>query len=203
MSIRKKVLITGFSGLDNPSRIVAEEFSKICIKYEKADIKTLVLSSSYTTCETQFYETIIDFEPDIIISLGVASNTNSIRLERVAVNLDDCWLQDENGIKFLERKIVPDGPVGYFSSLPLKKIYITLKESHIPVRYSNYAGNYLCNHILYFGLHTIDKLKLRSIMGFIHIPKIKQEKINLESLLEVVNICVDASIDGVNEFLLI
>ena len=89
----------------------------------------------------------IDFKPDIVISFGVASNTNSIRLERVAINLDDCWLKDENGIKFLEKHIMPDEPVGYFSSLPLKKIYIALKESQIPVRYSNYAGNYLCNHI--------------------------------------------------------
>ena len=35
-----------------------------------------------------------------------------------------------------------------------------LAAAGLPVRYSNHAGTYLCNHVFYYGLHLIERLGL-------------------------------------------
>ena len=45
-----------------------------------------------------------------------------------------------------------------------------LNELGFPASISNTAGTYLCNNVMYEGLHYINKNKLDIPSGFIHIP---------------------------------
>jgi len=43
--------------------------------------------------------------------------------------------------------VIEGGPVGYFTTLPLKSIVQALRLAGIPASVSQSAGTYVCNHI--------------------------------------------------------
>ena len=191
----KKILLTGFSGKKNPSRILVEEIGQELNSTNDLIIKTVILDSDYVKCENELNKELQDFNPDYILSFGVSPEINMIELERIAINMDDSSLADESGIIRQGRKIRDDGENAYFSTLPIDKLYEEINKENIPDRRSNYAGNYLCNHILYYGLYSIEKNNLKTSMGFIHIPiplrrKEDKDSITIDDLKKVVKICL-------------
>ena len=117
----------------------------------------------------QVRRTFIAFpRPDVVLSFGLSRRIDEIKLERIAINVDDASLVDAGGKLRRGRKIAPDGPVGYWGSIPIDAILQALHDAGIPAGISNHAGAYVCNHIYYFGLHTIATRGLPTRMGFIH-----------------------------------
>jgi len=166
-----------------------------------ASIETAVLDVDYLQADAQFREALIRFRPDAILSFGVSGGTDELCLERIAVNLDDAARPDSGGLKRAGTRIVAQGPVGYWSTLDLDPIYAALVEAGLPVRYSNHAGTYLCNHLFYYGLHLIASLGLGTRMGFVHVPPLPEQvqeggraKVGmaLETLVEAAQVCVRA-----------
>jgi pyroglutamyl-peptidase len=109
--------------------------------------------------------------------MGQAPGSNRIALERVAVNLRDIGTTPDAAGNTVEGELIePDGPVGYWSTLPNQPEMITmLNASGIPAVMSNHAGNHLCNQILYTALHwaAINQPEMRA--GFLHIPLVPQQ----------------------------
>ncbi|MGB5946965.1 MAG: peptidase C15, partial [Paenisporosarcina sp.] len=58
----------------------------------------------------------------------------------------------------------------YLSTLPIRSMVETLNELGYPAAISNTAGTYLCNNVMYEGLHYINENNLNIPSGFIHIP---------------------------------
>ena len=56
------------------------------------------------------------------------------------------------------------------STLPLKAILTVLQERQVPVTISNHAGAYVCNHVYYMVLHTLQQMQSDALCGFIHVP---------------------------------
>ena len=106
--------------------------------------------------------------PDAVICLGQAAGAFAIRVERVAVNLDDTNADDNEGNLHIDKQIAEDGPDAYFSTLPTRKMMECCKGAGIPVRLSYTAGNYVCNHVMYGLLNYTESKDI--IGGFIHIP---------------------------------
>src|SRR4029077_15100049 len=65
--------------------------------------------------------------------------------------------------------IVVDGPDAYFSRLPLAAIVRVLKHRNIPIGLSLSAGVYVCNTVMYAGLHALRRPR-NVPAGFIHLP---------------------------------
>lgn len=149
------------------------------------EISTLVLETSYNVAENAFLERFHSFKPQGILSFGVCSRAGgAFHLERVALNLNDSGRPDQQGIVRQGKEIIPGGPVGYWSTLPLKKIAGVLEDESIPYLYSSHCGTYLCNHIFYWILHFLKENNFFLPAGFLHIPPFPNQIPTHENSLE-------------------
>lgn len=94
-------------------------------------------------------------KPDIIISVGQAGGRFGITPERVAINVDDARIKDNEGNAPVDIKIAVDGPAAYFTNLPIKAMTQAMIKAGIPASVSNTAGTFVCNHVMY-GILSYD-----------------------------------------------
>ena len=122
-------------------------------------------------------EKIEEIWPDAVISVGQAGGANAIRLERIAVNLDDYRIPDNEGNQPVDKPIYVGGPNAYFSTLPIKAIRDALEDKSIAAEISNSAGLFVCNHVFYSIRHLCEtKYEGKGIIsGFIHVPFIPEQ----------------------------
>jgi Pyrrolidone-carboxylate peptidase (N-terminal pyroglutamyl peptidase) len=105
-----------------------------------------------------------------VICLGLAGGRAEISLERVAINLIDARIPDNAGKQPIDVPVVAGGPVGYFSTLPVKAAVQQLRRQGIPAGVSYTAGTYNCNHIFYGLRHYLETQRAKVRGGFVHIP---------------------------------
>lgn len=115
--------------------------------------------------------------PDVVLSIGQAGGRNRITIERVAININDARIPDNEGNQPIDEPIFVDGDTAYFSNLPIKRMVKAMKENHIPAEISNTAGTYVCNHVMYGILYNIEKKYPHMKGGFIHIPYLPSQAI--------------------------
>ncbi len=113
---------------------------------------------------------IVEHDPDVIVNVGQAGGRYAVMPERVAINIDDGRIEDNEGYQPIDVPIKADGPPAYFSSLPIKAMATAMKEAGIPALVSNTAGTYVCNHIMYNTLYMIDHEFPGKRGGFVHVP---------------------------------
>jgi pyroglutamyl-peptidase len=115
------------------------------------------------------------YRPDVYLGVGLAAGRSAVAVERVAINLADYRIPDENGTTLAEASIAPDGPVAYWSTLPLAAIRDAWREADIPGYISNTAGTFLCNHSFYLAAHTAATRGWCPRVGFIHVPALVEQ----------------------------
>ena len=133
----KKVLITAFE----PFLDVATNSSYEALKAvpELIDDKQVIkegLPVSYRRTPEELKQLIEKHRPDVVISLGQAAGRTKVNLERVAVNLMDANAADNDGLVLHDAVIAQDGPVGYFTKLPVRKMYDHAQELDLPIDFS-------------------------------------------------------------------
>lgn len=200
----KRILLTGFGPFPkvavNPTGRLMERIAALADPFPGVEAHTAVLDVDYVRCEDQFRQAVEAAAPEAILSWGVYMGADDIRLERIAVNLDDAAVPDTGGHLRSGQRIVDDGPVGYWSTLPLEALRQALQAATIPVVLSAHAGAYMCNHIFYYGRHWLATRGLAVPMGFIHVPPFpeqvpegaKQQGLALEVLQRTAAVCVEA-----------
>mgnify|MGYP000098599350 CR=1 FL=1 len=174
-----RVLVTGFRPFGkaeiNPTEWLMQALAGSGEVVPGVGIETLVLDTDYVLCEEQFRAAWERFDPAAVLSFGLNMASDEIRLERIAVNIDDARIADTGGHLRNGQRIVPDGPVGYWSTLPLAEMHGLLKEAGIPVALSNHAGTYVCNHLFYYGRHLAETRRQQTPTGFIHVPPFPEQ----------------------------
>jgi pyroglutamyl-peptidase len=123
--------------------------------------------------------------PNVVICVGQAGGRCAITPERVAINVDDARIADNDGNTPVDEAICEDGPAAYFSQLPIKEIVRVLRENSIPAAVSDSAGTFVCNHVFYGVLHLTHTRYTSVKAGFIHVPYLHRqvvEKSNVPSL---------------------
>ncbi len=123
-------------------------------------------------------EEIEKYNPDIVISIGQAGGRFDITPERVAINLDDARIADNEGKQPIDISIYEDGEPAYFSNLPIKAMVNEIKEGGLPASVSNTAGTFVCNHVMYHLLYLVDKKYPNIRGGFIHVPYIPSQVVD-------------------------
>lgn len=141
--------------------------------------------------------------PDFVICVGQAGGRESITPERVAINIDDARIPDNEGNQPVDQPIFLDGKPAYFSNLPVKTMVEEIKKEGLPSKLSNTAGTYVCNHLMYGVLYTLDKKYPEARGGFIHVPFIPEQVVNKPdkpsmSLADIVR-GLEAAIMALNE----
>jgi len=174
----KTILLTGFEpfgGISiNPSIEACKPYEGKVINGAK--IKVAQIPLRYDEVKPSLVKAIEETKPAAIICTG-QSGSGTINLERVAINVADARIPYNCGTQPVDKTIEPEGPVAYFSTLPLRKLLAALTEAKIPTVISNSAGTFGCNHIFFELMHYISENKADIPAGFIHVPSLPEQVI--------------------------
>ena len=177
-----KLLLTAFTPFDgeriNPAleavKLVKDRIGNLLIV--KLEVPTVFGMSIDTVREAIERE-----KPDFVLSIGQAGGRAEICPERVAINLDDARIPDNEGNQPIDEPIFPDGENAYFSTLPVKAMVEAIRKEGLPSSLSNSAGTYVCNHLMYGVLYYLDKRPVIKA-GFIHVPYIPEQTKNKKEM---------------------
>ncbi len=174
-----KVLLTGFDPFGGEPVNPAEEAVKmVSSDINGAEVIKITIPTVMTKSVEAIDKAIQEHNPDIVISVGQAGGRFDITPERVAINMDDFRIEDNEGNQVIDKIIQEDGQAAYFSNLPIKAMVKHMNENNIPASVSNSAGTFVCNHVMYGILYMIDKKYPNIKGGFIHIPYMTSQIIN-------------------------
>ena len=121
-----------------------------------------------------------EHDPAIVLCLGEAGGRDGLSLERVAINVDDARIPDNTGAQPIDEPIAQDGPVAYWSTLPIKAVCHALQDAGFPASISQTAGTYVCNHVFYGLMHFLrGRGHVRG--GFMHVPYCPDQVAKLRS----------------------
>lgn len=116
--------------------------------------------------------------PDAVVCIGQAGGRKAVTPERVAINLMDAGIADNEGVIPVDLPIVPGGENALFSTLPIKAMVAAIQAAGVPAQLSNSAGTFVCNQLLY-GVLNLCKQKFPStIAGFIHVPFLPEQTVS-------------------------
>ncbi len=201
-----KILLTAFTPFDGEKINPALEAMKLVkdriddVEVVKVEVPTVFRKSIQVVTEAIEKE-----KPDFVLSIGQAGGREGITPERVAINIDDARIPDNEGNQPVDEPIFPDGANAYFSTLPVKAMVEAIRREGLPSSLSNSAGTYVCNHLMYGVLYFLKKKncqvgkgqlqykdscllndgeeKRRAVKaGFIHVPYLPEQTKNQKNL---------------------
>jgi pyroglutamyl-peptidase len=202
----KKILVTGFNPFGgepvNPALEAVKLLDgKVITGYE---VITKEIPTVFGKAIASLKEAIEEVHPDMVICVGQAGGRSTITPERVAINMDDARIPDNEKNQPIDAEIVPGGPAAYFTKLPVKAMVQKMNENGIPASVSNTAGTFVCNHIFY-GLMNYLESSARDIRGgFIHIPFIPEQivrnpghpSMSLEMIVRGLELSIEAAVSN-------
>ncbi len=110
--------------------------------------------------------------PILVICVGLAGGRSAISLERVAINVNDARIADNDAAQPVDIPVVAGGPAAYFTTLPIKSMMQALQREGIAAEVSQTAGTFVCNHVFYGLMHLLATQRDFKLTrgGFIHVP---------------------------------
>jgi pyroglutamyl-peptidase len=165
------VVLTGFEPFggdaSNPSgdavRLVAERWDG------PETLVVDVLPVTFDGAAARLTELIDQHSPEIVIATGLAGGRSGVTPERVAINLRDARIPDNDSAQPLDEPSVLGAPAAYFATLPVKAMAAAIEAAGVPSSVSHSAGTFVCNHVMYTALHTATgRPGVRA--GFVHVP---------------------------------
>ena len=173
-----KVLITGFDPFGGEKINPAwEAVRALPDNIDGIEVVKLQIPTVFKKSAKKLFENIDSVKPDVVICVGQAGGRYEFSVERIAINVDDGRIPDNDGYQPVDSPVFEDGENAYFSTLPIKAIVEEVKKAGIPAAVSNTAGTYVCNHIMYSLLYYLNKNNLNIKGGFIHVPFIPEQVI--------------------------
>lgn len=163
------VLLTGFEpfGGDaaNPS---GEAVHRVAARWGGPEVLvTAVLPVTFAGASARLRELVREHRPDVVIAAGLAGGRAAIGVERVAVNLVDARIPDNDGAQPIDEPVIPGAAPAGFSTLPVKAIVKEIAAAGIPAELSYSAGTFVCNHLFFTALEVAGP---GARVGFVHVP---------------------------------
>jgi pyroglutamyl-peptidase len=178
---RPVALVTGFEPYGGRGRNPAGEVAARLDGLEIAGARVVgrSLPVAFAPLAEVIAATLAEVDPAVVIGLGLCPGAAVIRLERVALNLADFEIPDNDGLVLIDRPLEAAGTAARLATLPLRRIQDALLEAGIPARLSNSAGTYLCNQALYQFLGALEQRGKAVPCGFLHLPYLPEQVANL------------------------
>lgn len=168
-----KLLLTAFDPFGGETINPAQEAVKLVRERVGAvDVVKCYVPTVFGTSIETVTSAIGQHRPDAVLCIGQAGGRADLTPERVAINIEDAVIPDNAGNQPVDVPIFADGKNAYFSTLPVKAMVAAIREAGIPASLSNTAGTFVCNHLMYGVLYTLEKSYPGVRGGFMHVPYI-------------------------------
>lgn len=198
------ILLTGFEPFGgervNPSREIVLALDGETIDTHRVVGAVLPVAFAPTL---PLLEALLDeHRPQLVLALGQAGGRGELSLERVAINLIDARIADNDGMQPVDLCIVEDAANAYFSTLPLKAMLARLRTVGIPAALSFSAGSFVCNQVFYALAHLCATRHPQVRHGFLHVPWLPEQAAHhpgqpsmaLETMLAGVRAALDCAL---------
>lgn len=182
----KKLLITGFDPFGgetiNPAweavKLLPDKIGDFCLT--KLEIPTVFGKGASLVADTAK-----QLHPDVILCIGQAGGRSSVTPERIAVNIRDAKITDNEDNQPQGLRVVPDGPAAYFATIDVDALVTAAQAQGYPAIASNSAGAFVCNDVFYTLSHLYDGTSTK--VGFIHVPFLPQQGTPSMDLAQIVS----------------
>ena len=192
-----KVLVTGFDPFGGePINPAWEAVKAMKDTIAGAEIVKMQIPTVVGKSIEKIHQKMKELQPDLVISVGQAGGRFGVTPERVAINVTDARIPDNEGNQPIDEPIFSDGPAAYFSNLPVKAMVQAIKDAGYPSVLSNSAGTYICNHVMYGILYYIEKEFPNVRGGFIHVPYAPSQVVNKPSTPSMALADITASLEA-------
>lgn len=200
-----KLLLTGFDPfggeLINPAW---EAVKRVSDKVGDVEVVKLMVPTVFYKSIDTVAAAIEKEKPDAVLCIGQAGGRFDLNPERVAININDARIPDNEGNQPLDGPVFADGETAYFATLPIKAMAEEIRKAGVPASVSNTAGTYVCNHLMYGVLYTLANKYPDVRGGFMHVPFITSQVINRKPIapslsLEQIVTGIEAAVKAIGE----
>jgi pyroglutamyl-peptidase len=200
--MKKTVLLTGFEPFNGATINPAWEAVRALKGWIEDDfiVEILQLPCVFGFANRVLCGAVDEIKPDIVICVGQAGGRADLTVERVAINVDDAPIFDNDGQQPVDAPIAPEGPAAYFATLPVKAIVGAMRERGLQAAVSQTAGTFVCNHVFYGLMHCLQGRN--TIGGFIHVPYLPEQgapSMALGEIIEGLRTAVEVAVRGGSE----
>ena len=200
--MKKTVLLTGFEPFNGAAINPAWEAVRALKGWIEDDfiVEILQLPCVFGFANRVLCGAVDEIKPDIVICVGQAGGRADLTVERIAINVDDAPILDNDGQQPVDAPIALEGPAAYFATLPVKAIVGAMRERGLRAAVSQTAGTFVCNHVFYGLLHHLQAR--RAIGGFIHVPYLPEQgtpSMALNDIIEGLRTAVEVAVRGGGE----
>lgn len=202
--MKKTVLLTGFEPFNGATINPAWEAVRALKGWSGEDffVEVLQLPCVFGFANRVLRGAIDEMKPAVVICVGQAGGRADLTLERVAINIDDAPILDNDRQQPVDAPIVAGGPTAYFATLPVKAIVAAMRERGLNASVSQTAGTFVCNHVFYGLMDHVDGSGVRG--GFIHVPYLPEQaaaladapSMPLAQIVEGLRIAVEVAVRG-------
>jgi pyroglutamyl-peptidase len=198
-----KALVTGFDAFGGErTNASLEAVRRLPARIGNLEIATEILPTSYARSLRALEAAIARAKPEIVLCVGEAGDRTLLSVERIAVNVQDARIPDNDGAQPVDSPVVAGGPVAYLATLPVRAMVAALRAAELPADLSMSAGTFVCNHVFY-GLLHLGASKGRSFRGgFLHVPRLTQPReigsgpVALDDIVRGIQIALEAAADN-------
>ena len=175
----RSILVTGFDPFGgqsiNPSWIAVQALDGLELDGHR--VVAAQLPTRFGHALRALDELIEAHRPVLVVCTGQAGGRAAISLERVAINVNDARIPDNLGAQPVDTPVVEGGPVGYFTTLPIKAMLAAMLAEGLRAEVSQTAGTFVCNHVFYGLMHRLatDPACQGVRGGLIHVPWLPQQ----------------------------
>lgn len=204
-----RILVTGFEPFgDEAINPAWEAVKRLPDTISGASIVKLLVPTAFGFCGRVLYEALERHAPDAVLSVGQAGGRCDLSVERVAINVADGRIPDNEGRRPIDEPVLADGPAAYFSTLPIKAVVARVRDRGVPASVSNSAGTYVCNYLMYLALHAVARGRPGTgpgtMAGFVHVPYLPAQAVgkpaatptmSVETMAAAIEAAVEAIVD--------
>lgn len=169
---RPVVLLTGFDPFGgealNPSWLAVSALDGEVIAGHR--VVAVQLPTAFARATRALRGALRLHQPALVLCVGQAGGRACLSLERVAINIIDARIPDNDGVQPVDVPCVKGAPAAYFGTLPAKAMHRALVDAGIPAEVSNTAGTFVCNHVFFVLMHALAAQAAPARGGFMHIP---------------------------------
>lgn len=170
----RKLLITGFDPFGgaaiNPAWEAVRQLSDAVGGFE---LYKLQIPTVFGKAAERVLEAVEAIRPDVILCIGQAGGRSAVTPERIAVNIRDARIPDNEGNQPVGEFVAAEGPAAYFTTVPVAAMAEAICAAGLPGQVSNSAGAFVCNDTLYSLLHHYAGTETK--VGFIHVPYLPEQ----------------------------
>ena len=167
----KRLLITGFApfGGDriNPSWQAVSALPETVGGWELVKRE---LPVTFRGAPKALFEAMDEAEPDAVLMVGLAGSRGAVTPERQGFNEIVARIPDNEGCQPQNEPVIPGGPEVLYSTLPVEDMTEAILAAGVPARFSESAGRFVCNTLLYAALYRLEQSDDPVPAAFIHVP---------------------------------